>query len=198
MRIARITAARTGGEDPVDGLALVKILVDSADAVVPPPIAASASRTVTAILALRARAQRSPPCGGDRKGVATKQQVAVITSNKDVAPLCLNEISLGGDSAFVFTPLPVPPPQGGREPCGTDLRKSARNMAEPLLPHHVDQNSIRISQPMLPQGAAACDSLSSAAPPCRCAPARARAAVSVMMRSTSALKASTLSTLKPI
>src|SRR5262249_11386443 len=54
--------------------------------------------------------------------------------------------------------LPVPPPQGGRERCGTDLRKSdvtARGMAEPLLPHHINQYSIGISEPMLPHGAAA-------------------------------------------
>src|SRR5438552_13876285 len=27
-------------------------------------------------------------------------------------------------AAFIATPLPVPPPQGGREPCGTHLRNS--------------------------------------------------------------------------
>src|SRR5207245_5923196 len=35
---------------------------------------------------------------------------------------------------FVATPLPVPPPQGGREPCGAHLRNS-RNVPAGPLPH---------------------------------------------------------------
>src|SRR4029077_7134372 len=108
----------------------------------------SPAAAASAILALRRRApQRSlPPCGGGTgRGVATSTEFAVNASRKKAKTLCRRGRSLATPSASATTPLPVSLPQGGREPCGPDLRKSnitARSMAEPLLPHHIDQNAV--------------------------------------------------------
>src|SRR5262245_46433964 len=64
----------------------------------------------------------SPLAGRDREGGATSTEVAVnpmsilnveATTSKEHPRRCL-----------VATPLPVPPPQGGREPCGVRPRNS--------------------------------------------------------------------------
>jgi tripartite-type tricarboxylate transporter receptor subunit TctC len=66
-----------------------------------------------------------PPCGGGTgRGVATHSERAIVTLQKDVTPLCLERTSLAADAALAVTPLPVPPPQGGREPCGARLRNA--------------------------------------------------------------------------
>src|SRR5882672_2918044 len=71
-----------------------------------------------------------PPCGGGTgRGVAAGAEVAVVTSRKVVAPLCSERINLTAHSAFAATPLPVPPPQGGRERCGARLRNGSIALA---------------------------------------------------------------------
>src|SRR5207247_9528498 len=76
-------------------------------------------------------------------------------SRKKAKALCRKERSLRANTAFASTPLPVPPPQGGRERCGTDLRISnavACGIAKRSLPHHINQNPIRIGDPVLAHG----------------------------------------------
>src|SRR5215510_1240262 len=67
-----------------------------------------------------------PPCGGGTgRGVATGDEIAIVASRKDVESLCSERPGLAAHSAFVITPLPVPPPQGGRERWGARLRNAS-------------------------------------------------------------------------
>src|SRR5215471_13935761 len=73
----------------------------------------------------RAMPQRSlPPCGGGTgRGVAAFGSYPRSASPHAArSPFCGREESRL--QCFVATPLPVPPPQGGREPCGAHLRTS--------------------------------------------------------------------------
>src|SRR6476660_3733694 len=75
--------------------------------------------------------QRSlPPCGGGTgRGVATGDEFAIITSRVDSAPFCSERIRVAARSPFDVTPLPVPPPQGGRERWGARLHSASIALA---------------------------------------------------------------------
>jgi tripartite-type tricarboxylate transporter receptor subunit TctC len=57
--------------------------------------------------------------------VAASAEVAIVASRKNVEFLCSERIGLAAHSVFVVTPLPVPPPHGGRERCGARLRNAS-------------------------------------------------------------------------
>src|SRR5215470_17149541 len=79
----------------------------------------------------RAVPQRSlPPCGGGTgRGVQQAQRLFPIRYRTNAAPRFLIFRNLSAETASRTVPcrhpLPVPPPQGGREPCGTHLRNSS-------------------------------------------------------------------------
>src|SRR5262245_31820394 len=74
--------------------------------------------------------------GGEagRGVVANAECAAKPARSERIGATSLRELTIA-TSVLVATPIPVPPPQGGRERCGTDLRKSnieARGIADAL------------------------------------------------------------------
>jgi tripartite-type tricarboxylate transporter receptor subunit TctC len=61
--------------------------------------------------------------------VATGDEFAIITSRVDSAPFCSERIRVAARSSFDVTPLPVPPPQGGRERWGARLHSASIALA---------------------------------------------------------------------
>src|SRR6266545_587794 len=75
----------------------------------------------------RAVPQRSlPPCGGGTgRGVQQSNGPCLRSETQSPHSRYLEPAQdLLRTECFVATPLPVPPPHGGREPCGTHLRNS--------------------------------------------------------------------------
>src|SRR5262245_48891140 len=71
-----------------------------------------------------------PPCGGGTgRGVQQAQRLFLIRCRTNAAPRLLIFRNLSAETASRTVPcrhpLPVAPPQGGREPCGTHLRNSS-------------------------------------------------------------------------
>src|SRR6266478_4141364 len=56
---------------------------------------------------------------------------------------------IGGNRCAGYTPLPVPPPHGGRERCGTALPISRNSFAYtvPALSLHADRRDLRCLEP---------------------------------------------------
>src|SRR5215510_7592529 len=87
----------------------------------------------------RAVPQRSlPPCGGGTgRGVQPALHLFVIAGPTNGGSNVLATWVFAPEylraRRLIATPLPVPPPQGGRERCGTHLRNSRNVPAEPLF-----------------------------------------------------------------
>jgi hypothetical protein len=69
-----------------------------------------------------------PPCGGGTGRGVQQRCFWFVSTIRQVTPNAAGRRSRVGEESrlqcFVATPLPVPPPQGGREPWGTHLRNS--------------------------------------------------------------------------
>src|SRR6266478_5184686 len=79
--------------------------------------------------------QRSlPPCGGGTgRGVATNtEREARLVHRLATMGGCIYRVATWNRCSACCTPLPVPPPQGGREPWGTHLRNSSNVSADGL------------------------------------------------------------------
>src|SRR5437016_4750029 len=59
--------------------------------------------------------------------VAPEGATVAAANSAGSLPPCGGGLGRGvaADSEFAVTPLPVPPPQGGREPCGVRLRNTS-------------------------------------------------------------------------